>query len=133
MRLGRDGTSSIEFAIVAVVFFNIIFATMDLGRYFITQHSLRTLTSELIRATMVQCVGNTAACQLNGANVTAAEAKAPFLAAANFAATPTATRSAADTNGVMTITASASYAFQFVFPVFSGLNGNITDAIQLSY
>jgi Flp pilus assembly protein TadG len=39
----------LEFALVAVPFLFLLIAAMDLGRYFITQHSLRTLTSEAAR------------------------------------------------------------------------------------
>jgi hypothetical protein len=111
-----------------------MFAGMDLGRYFVTQHSLRTLTSELVRATIVQCAGNVAACTLSGANVAAAESKVPFLVAARFTATPTSTRTAISAGtGVMTITASVSYPFTFTFPVFARYSGAIVESTQLSY
>ena len=40
---GQAGTASLEFALVAVPFFLLIVAVTDLGRYFITRDSLRTL------------------------------------------------------------------------------------------
>jgi len=133
-RLGRKGTSSLEFALVAVVFLSLMFAGMDLGRYFITQHSLRTLTSELIRATMVQCAGTITACTLSAANIQAAKAKVPFLVSANIGLPTTPTRGAVNPNtGVMTVTASASYAFVFTLPALSSLSGTITNNTQLSY
>ena len=46
-----------EFALVAVPFLFLLIAAMDLGRYFITQHSLRTLTSEAARSAVVNCFG----------------------------------------------------------------------------
>jgi Flp pilus assembly protein TadG len=133
-RLGREGTTSLEFALVAVAFFSIMFACMDLGRYFITQHSLRTLTSELIRATLVQCSGTTSACSLSATNIEATEAKVPFLVASAITLSPVPTRSAVDpSTGVMTVTASASYAFTFTLPVLSSLSGPISNSTQLSY
>jgi Flp pilus assembly protein TadG len=132
--LGQAGTTSLEFALVATAFFAIMFAGMDLGRYFITQHSLRTLTSELVRATMVQCAGTSTACTLSGANVTTAENKVPFLVQGNFVVPPTSTRTAINpATGVMTITASASYPFTFVFLGFTGLSGPIAETTHLSY
>lgn len=107
---------------------------MDLGRYFLTQHSLRTLTSELTRATMLQCSSSTAGCTLSAANIQAVEAKVPFLVPGNITLNPGPPRTAPDPNtGVMTITASVSYPFTFMLPVFAGLNGAITDTTQVSY
>ena len=43
-----------KFALVAVPFLFLLIAAMDLGRYFITQHSLRTLAA---RSAVVKCFG----------------------------------------------------------------------------
>jgi Flp pilus assembly protein TadG len=128
-----------EFALVAIPFFFITFATFDLGRYFLTQHSLRTLTSELARATLVFCAGQSQTSQCNlpatgTQSVASAEAKVPFLAPASFASTPSAARSAADQNtGQMTITASVSYNFSFLLPFWSSLSGPLSETTQLTY
>lgn len=138
--LGSDGTTTLEFALVAVPFFFISFAIVDLGRYFLTQHSLRTLTSELARATLVYCSGQsqTSQCTLPATgtqSVQAAETKVPFLVADSFASTPSASRGAMNANtGVMTITASASYSFSFIAPMWANLNiSPITESTTLNY
>jgi Flp pilus assembly protein TadG len=134
LRLGRAGNTTLEFALVASMFFALIFGVMDLGRYFITRHSVLTLTSELVRATMVQCAGSNTACTLSAANITASESVVPMLTPDHFTASPTASRTAINsTTGMMTITASVSYPFTFLFPVFTTLSGNISNTTQLSY
>jgi hypothetical protein len=47
------GTALIEFAIVGSIFFMIIFAILDLGRYFFTQHTLQYATREGVRLALV--------------------------------------------------------------------------------
>ena len=51
-RLGCAGVTSLEFAIVAATFMALVIGCMDLGRYFIIEHSLRTFTSEAARAAL---------------------------------------------------------------------------------
>jgi Flp pilus assembly protein TadG len=127
-----------EFGLIAIPFFLIGFATFDLGRFFITEHSVRTLTSELARATLVYCANQPtgSVCTLPAAgtqSVQSAEAKVPFLIAGGFAAGPTASRSAANTStGVMTITASTSYNFSFIMPVWRSVT-QVSQTTQLSY
>lgn len=124
---------------MAIAFFSILFAAMDLGRYFVTQHSLRTLTSELARATLTYCAQSgasyTTACSLPAAgaqSVASAKAKVPFLTSTgSFVGTPSATRSAANAAGVVTITASAAHDFNFVLPVLVGLSGTISESTTL--
>jgi Flp pilus assembly protein TadG len=120
--LGCAGTTSLEFPLIAIAFFFILFAAMDLGRYFLTQHSLRTLTSELARATLAYCMQTgasyKAACNLpaNGTqSVASAEAKVPFLTAGDFSGTP-----------------SAAYNFNFVLPIWMNLNGTISETTTLT-
>jgi Flp pilus assembly protein TadG len=134
--LGRAGTVSLEFALIAIPFFLLTFAAMDLGRFFITWHSLRTLTSELARATLVYCASASygSSCPLpSSIEQSILQSKTPLLYAtsANFASTPTASRSAA-VAGVATITASASYNFSFVVPAWTGLTGPISSSATLS-
>ena len=45
MKLNNRGTAALEFCLVAVAFFTLIFAIFDLGRYAITMQSLRMLAS----------------------------------------------------------------------------------------
>jgi Flp pilus assembly protein TadG len=143
--LGEAGAASVEFALVALPFTLILIAGADLGRYFITQHSLRTLTSEAARATLV-CSrpggvchpnpANTCPCQLTAALAQTVAATVPFLTAANIgwpSGLPVET--APDVNGVVTINVTASYPFTFILPAWTGLNANspITESTSLQF
>lgn len=133
--LGCAGVTSLEFAIVALGFFLILLSVGDLGRYFLTAHSLRTLTSELARATLIGC----ASLAPNGTynlpssgteSVATAEVAVPFLLAANFTSGPSASCSK-NASGAATITASASYNFTFVLPIFASASGPISSSTTM--
>ena len=47
------GTALVEFAIVSWIFFFIVLAIFDLGRYFFTQHTLQYATREGVRLALV--------------------------------------------------------------------------------
>src|SRR4051812_29241659 len=131
--LGRSGAVSFELMLVFMTFFMIFLAVCDLGRFWVTTNSVRTLASELVRQTLIYCAGQsqTAICALPSSgshSVATAEASVPFLLTSGFAATPSASRSAMNaTTGVMGITASASYNFRFMLPVW---RGTITQVAQ---
>jgi hypothetical protein len=135
LALGGSGTSSLEFALVAVPFMLLMIAGMDLGRYFITQHSLRTLTSEAVRAMLIACYGATAACPMGSSDKAAVAAKVPFLVAGSIS-WPTASQSAPNAStGERTISVTITYPFTFVLPAWVGLNAGspISESTQLSY
>ena len=121
-----------EFGLIAIPFFFITIATTDLGRYFLTQHSLRTLTSEAARAVMVNCFNATASCSLTSAQKTVAEAKTPFLIPGSTQLTATQSAPAAGT-GLRTVNVTAVYPFNFVFYQWSADNGNIIETASVSY
>jgi hypothetical protein len=105
---------------------------MDLGGYFITQHSMQTLTSEAVRYTLVYCYSNTTACTLSSNSLHIVEAKVPFLTQASIVLT--ASQTAPDpSTGVRTITVTGQYPFTFVLPAWTGLNGTISETTSLSY
>ena len=54
-KLNQRGTVSFEFVVVAVPFFILMFTIFDLGRYAITQQSLRLLADAGARAMMINC------------------------------------------------------------------------------
>src|SRR6187397_3223567 len=54
-KLDQRGVAALEFCLVAVPLFTLMFAIFDLGRYAITMQSLRTLASAGARATMINC------------------------------------------------------------------------------
>ena len=124
----------LQFAFVAIPFVLLLLAGMDLGRYFITQHSLRTLVSEAVRATMITCYGNTSLCNLPSANETTVAAQAPFLNSGSITWV-TANQSAPDANGVRTISVTVSYPFIFVLPAWVSLNASspITESISFQF
>ena len=137
--LGTSGTVSLEFVIIFMTFFTIFLAVSDLARFYVTTNSVRTIASELVRQTLIYCANQpqTSVCALpsTGAHsVTTAEATVPFLETSGFAATPSASRSAINaTTGFMGITASASYNFSFMLPVWRGTITQVSQSTQLGY
>jgi hypothetical protein len=53
IKLDQRGAGAFEFGLVAVAFFTLIFAIIDLGRYLITVQSLETLAGAGARAIMI--------------------------------------------------------------------------------
>jgi hypothetical protein len=131
--LGHAGTASLEFALVAIPFVFLLIAGMDLGRYFITQHSIRTLSSEAVRSIFIYCYGSTSTCQLPLIKQQALEAKVPFLAQGSIVLNPPPAQTAPDSNGIRTITVGVQYPFTFVLPVWTGLNGTISETTSFQY
>jgi hypothetical protein len=137
--LGTSGAVSLEFVLIFMTFFTIFLAVCDLARFYVTTNSVRTLASELVRQTLIYCANQsqTTVCALpsTGPNsVATAEATVPFLGTSGFALTPSASRSAIDaTTGVMGITASASYNFSFMLPVWRGTITQVSQNTQLGY
>jgi hypothetical protein len=125
--------------LIFMTFFTIFLAVCDLARFWVTTNSVRTLASELVRQTLIYCAtqSQTTVCALpsTGTNsVATAEASVPFLLSSGFASTPSASRSAMDaTTGVMGITASASYSFSFMLPVWRGTITQVAQNTQLGY
>jgi Flp pilus assembly protein TadG len=54
-KLDQRGVAALEFCLVAVPLFILMFAIFDLGRYAITMQSLRTLANTGARETMIKC------------------------------------------------------------------------------
>ena len=134
-RRSRSGTTSLEFALVATPFVFLLMAGMDLGRYFITQHSLRTLVSEAVRATLISCYGSTTSCNLPSASKTTVAAKVPFLTSGSIS-WGTANQGAPNAStGVRTISVTASYPFTFILPAWVSLNASspITETTSFQY
>jgi Flp pilus assembly protein TadG len=53
-RLGATGVTSLEFALVSLVFFPLFLGITDIARYLLTDHSLLTLMYAAERATILQ-------------------------------------------------------------------------------
>ena len=54
-KLDQRGVAALEFCLVAVPLFTLMFAIFDLGRYAITMQSLRMLANAGARAVMINC------------------------------------------------------------------------------
>jgi hypothetical protein len=54
-KLDQRGVAALEFCLVAVPLFTLMFVIFDLGRYAITAQSLRTLANAGARAMMINC------------------------------------------------------------------------------
>ena len=137
--LGTSGAVSFELVLIFMTFFLIFLAVSDLARFYVTTNSVRTLASELVRQTLIYCADKlqTTACALpsTGQNsVATAENSVPFLLTSGFTATPSASRSAINaTTGVMGITASVSYNFSFMLPVWQGTITQVAQSTNLGY
>src|SRR6516164_10733751 len=54
-KFDQRGVAALEFCLVAVPLFTLLFAIFDLGRYAITMQSLRMLANAEARANMIAC------------------------------------------------------------------------------
>jgi Flp pilus assembly protein TadG len=119
-KLDQRGVAALEFCLVAVPLFTLMFAIFDLGRYAITMQSLRTLANAEARANMINCytpaaIRNTSPSSCTGDYLSAAQkqAIAPFLYAGGL--TPTVNTAAAAS--ALTVTAS-QLGFTMLMPIW---------------
>lgn len=119
-RLDQRGVAALEFCLIAVPLFTLIFAIFDFGRYAITMQSLRMLADAGARANMITCyspavLSSNSPSTCTGDYLTAADkqAIAPFLYGAGL--TPTV----ATTVGSSAITVTASQTgFTMLMPIW---------------
>jgi Flp pilus assembly protein TadG len=119
-KLDKRGVAALEFCLVAVPLFMLIFVIFDLGRYAITMQSLRTLANAEARAVMINCytdavVGNTSPSSCTGDYLSVAQKKAvaPFLYGASLAPTVNTV------TGVTALTVTASQpGFTMLMPIW---------------
>jgi len=123
-RLGRAGVTSLEFALVAALFFTVLIGCMDLGRYFLIAQSLRTVTAEAARLALVNGMWG----QIDPTAYSFG-AMTPLVDNANL----TLTISAGGNPGINTVTASATYVFTAISPLWSSLNGTMTETSVVWY
>jgi Flp pilus assembly protein TadG len=133
-KLDERGVAALEFCLVAVPFFTLMFAIFDLGRYAITMHSLRMLADAGARAMMINCYTDDVIknqpftnCLVDPLPSDAAkQAVAPMLYAGGL--TPVLTVAFASTNpsppanGALTVTASFKNppGFTMLMPIWGG-------------
>jgi Flp pilus assembly protein TadG len=121
-KLNQRGVAALEFCLVAVPLFTLMFAIFDLGRYAITVQSLRALAAAEARANMINCytpaaISNTSPSSCTGdyLSVTQKQAVAPFLYGAGL--TPTVNTTSG--TGALTVTASQP-GFTMLMPIWGG-------------
>jgi Flp pilus assembly protein TadG len=120
-KLDQRGVGAMEFCLVAVPLFILMFAIFDLGRYAITMQSLRTLANAGARAIMINCYTNAAIQKTTPTcsgdplpSAAAKQAVAPFLY--NGGLTPTLNVPATATSPI-TVTASQP-GFAMLMPIW---------------
>jgi Flp pilus assembly protein TadG len=119
-KLDQRGVAALEFCLVAVPLFTLMFAIFDFGRYAITMQSLRMLANAGARANMINCytpavIGNTSPSSCTGDYLSVAQkqAVAPFLYAGGL--TPTLNTAGGAT--ALTVTASQP-GFTMLTPIW---------------
>lgn len=120
-RLGRAGASSLEFGLVALLFLTVLIGCMDLGRYYLVEHSLRTIVAEAARAAQA----NTSITGTIDTTTASFAAITPFIDNANL--TLTVTQTPAGRYAIRKITVRGTYEFTAFSPIWSSLDGTIAD------
>lgn len=102
----RRGSAAVEFALIAGIFFSVMFAVIDLSRYMASRTALRAATAEVIRAAVTDAT-------LAGCSTpkTLAVAGAPVLQATLL--------NVCVVRATDAVTVNADYTFTFYVPVFS--------------
>jgi Flp pilus assembly protein TadG len=122
-KLDQRGVAALEFCLVAVPLFTLMFAIFDLGRYAITMQSLHMLANAEARANMIYCytpakaINNTSPSTCTGDYLSDAQKQtvAPFAYGATV-------NTAAGT-GTLTVTASLP-SFTMIMPIWPAAFNN---------
>jgi Flp pilus assembly protein TadG len=123
-QLGRRGTAALEFGLVCAAFALLLLAVMDLGRFYLTLHSLHTVLGSATRAALVDPT-------LSGCTtpVQRVASSAPFLQSSALSLCVTQGVS----GGMTTVTVTASYPFNAVLPAWAGAAITLSDSTTASY
>jgi hypothetical protein len=122
-KLDQRGVAALEFCLVAVPFFLLMFAIFDLGHYAITMQSLRALANTGARQMMIKCYTPAVTASTSPSGCTdintyfpdpQRQDAAPFL----FAGGLTPTLSTASGAAALTVTASQP-SFTMLMPIWS--------------
>jgi Flp pilus assembly protein TadG len=119
-KLDQRGVAALEFCLVGLPLFALMFVIFDLGRYAITMQSLRMLANAEARANMITCytpavVVNTSPSSCTGDYLSVAQKQtvAPFL----YRASLTPTVNTATGASALTVTASQP-SFTMLMPIW---------------
>jgi TadE-like protein len=140
-KLDQRGVAALEFCLVAVPLFTLMFAIFDLGRYAITMQSLRMLANAGARTEMINCVTDaviqkTSPTACTGdplPSVAAKKAVAPFLYAGGL--TPTL-NIPAPAKGATALTVTASQPnFTMLMPIWGAAfnKPNVTASTSIPF
>jgi Flp pilus assembly protein TadG len=122
-KLDQRGTAALEFCLVAVPFFILMFAIFDFGRYAITMQSLRKLANTGAREIMLSYnVNNNTYARCTGDLL-------PFVAAKN--AVPDILHTPTLVAGGLTVTASSN--FPSMMPIYGGVLNNPSVSIPIPF
>jgi hypothetical protein len=125
-KLDQRGVAALEFCIVAVPLFFLMFAVFDLGRYAITRQSLQALASKGARQMMIKCytpavIANTSPSGCTDINSYFSDpekqAIAPFLYGADLTPNYGLTLNTVAGTGALTVTASQP-GFTMIMPIW---------------
>ena len=135
-KLDKRGVAALEFCLVAVPLFTLMFAIFDLGRYAITMQSLRMLANAGARAWMI-CYAKGVIqsppppCTGDPLPASAKQAAAPFLYAGGL--TPTLNIPAPATGATaLTVTASQP-GFTMIMPIWGATFNAPTASTQIPF
>lgn len=126
--LGSAGVSSLEFAVIAALFFIMLIGSMDLGRYYLVEHSLSTMVAETARYALTHP-------SLQGSNIDPTTVPVttitPFVDTAGL--TNLSVLQSLGMPGTNQISVSATYQFSAFSPIWNALNGPITETTKLQF
>ena len=136
-RRRRRGSASLEFALIALPFFLLLFGITDMGRYLLFSHGVNAISSEAARYMMVQIMAGssfTNGCQTSSSVAVQVASAAPYLDQTQLTfCTTTSTISPAGGTPATKVTVTASYPFQFFFPAAWGGNPTLQGAAGVEF
>jgi Flp pilus assembly protein TadG len=115
-KFDQRGVAALEFCLVAVPLFTLMFAIFDLGRYAITMQSLRMLANAEARANMINCYTPAVLAKTSPSSCTGdylSDAQKQTVAPFAYGATVNTTAG----TGVLTVTASQP-GFTMLMPIW---------------
>jgi hypothetical protein len=130
-RLGCAGVTTLEFAIVGALFLLLLFGSMDLGRYYLVEHSLRTMAAETARYALSHPLwaGTLPSSGCVDPTTVSFTAITPFID--NSASL--CVQQQLGMPGVNQINVTATDQFAPISPIWSLLKGQMTEKMQLQF
>lgn len=115
--LGQRGSTTLEFALVALAFLMLLLGSMEVGRYYFTSEAVRTVTAEAGRRTMLAYRSTSPGTCPTSTDiktyVTSTVARSPFIGASNLTLNVTC---GTTTEGGKSLRVAVSYPFSTPVP-----------------